>query len=214
MKTCRLGYDGKGQRRIDKASDLAEIWASLATDDAIVEGFIAFEKEVSVIVARGLDGTAVPFPVVENRHVNHILDTTIAPAEISPDTAETALRYAVALAEGLEIVGLLAVELFVGADGSVLMNEIAPRPHNSGHWTQDGCVTSQFEQHARAVAGLPLGPVDIIRSIEMQNLIGDAVDTWQEIVAEPGAKLHLYGKTETRPGRKMGHVNRPPANRR
>ncbi|MBT6135914.1 MAG: 5-(carboxyamino)imidazole ribonucleotide synthase [Rhodospirillaceae bacterium] len=214
VKTCRLGYDGKGQRRIDKASDLAEIWASLATDDAIVEGFIAFEKEVSVIVARGLDGTAVPFPVVENRHVNHILDTTIAPAEISPDTAETALRYAVALAEGLEIVGLLAVELFVGADGSVLMNEIAPRPHNSGHWTQDGCVTSQFEQHARAVAGLPLGPVDIIRSIEMQNLIGDAVDTWQEIVAEPGAKLHLYGKTETRPGRKMGHVNRPPANRR
>lgn len=208
LKTCRFGYDGKGQVKIDAASDLAEVWGSLATDDAILEGFIAFEREISVIAARGLDGEVRAFPPVENRHENHILATTTAPADIPAATAEEAVRIATRLIEALEIVGLLAVEMFVLPNGSVLMNEIAPRPHNSGHWTQDGCRTCQFEQLVRAICGLPLGSVEMIGPTVMQNLIGYAADTWPALLAEPGAKLHLYGKAEARPGRKMGHVNR------
>lgn len=208
LKTCRFGYDGKGQAILKSPGELDDAWASLATDDAILEGFVGFEKEVSVIVARSQDGDISAYPVVENHHENHILDTTTAPADISAETADAARRIAITLAEALDLVGLLAVEMFVLPDGGVLMNEIAPRPHNSGHWTQDGAETSQFEQFTRAVTGLPLGSAAIRRPTVMRNLIGDAVEQWPDILAEPGARLHLYGKLESRPGRKMGHVNR------
>ncbi|WP_420404034.1 5-(carboxyamino)imidazole ribonucleotide synthase [Nisaea sp.] len=208
LKTCRFGYDGKGQAKIVAETDLAEAWASLDTDDAVLEGFVAFEKEISVIVARGLDGNSRAFPVAENHHVDHILSTSTVPAAIPAETETVARAVAEALAERLDLVGLLAVEMFVTADGKVLVNEVAPRPHNSGHWTQDGCATSQFEQFVRAVTGLPLGPVEVRFPTVMQNLIGDEVEQWKTIVAEPDAKLHLYGKAEARPGRKMGHVNR------
>jgi 5-(carboxyamino)imidazole ribonucleotide synthase len=209
LKTCRFGYDGKGQAMLQTANDLDEAWAALATNDAILEGLVAFEKEISVIVARGLDGDIRPYPVVENQHVDHILDTTTVPAAVSNVIAETARLIAITLAEALDLVGLLAVEMFVLPNGEVLMNEIAPRPHNSGHWTQDGAVTCQFEQLVRAVTGQPLGLPDLLRPMVMQNLIGEAIEQWPAILAEPGAKLHLYSKTESRPGRKMGHVNRP-----
>tara|TARA_E500000305_G_scaffold32716_1_gene24780 strand:+ start:3950 stop:5023 length:1074 start_codon:yes stop_codon:yes gene_type:complete len=208
LKTCRFGYDGKGQVKITAETDLAAAWASLKTDDAVLEGFVSFEKEVSVIVARGVDGTALAFPVAENHHVDHILSTSTVPANIPEATEKAARATAVALAERLELVGLLAVEMFVTDEGEVLVNEVAPRPHNSGHWTQDGCATCQFEQLVRAVTGLPLGPVDVLFPTVMQNLIGDEAGQWLDIAAEPHAKLHLYGKTEARPGRKMGHVNR------
>ena len=208
LKTCRFGYDGKGQALVHELADLASAWTSLGTDDAILEAFVPFEKEVSVIVARGVDGSIAAYPVVENTHTNHILDTTTAPAAISEITADEAIQIALNLARSLDLVGLLSVEMFVLPDGSVLMNEIAPRPHNSGHWTQNGAATSQFEQFIRAVAGLPLGPVDILRPTIMTNLIGDDVDEWVDLTREHGAKLHLYGKSESRPGRKMGHVNR------
>lgn len=208
LKTCRFGYDGKGQIKITAETDLAAAWESLKTDDAVLEGFVSFDKEVSVIVARGTDGTASAFPVAENHHVDHILSTSTVPAEISGATEKAARATAVALAERLELVGLLAVEMFVTAEGDVLVNEVAPRPHNSGHWTQDGCATSQFEQFVRAVTGLPLGPVGMLFPTVMQNLIGDEAGQWLDVAAEPNAKLHLYGKTEARPGRKMGHVNR------
>ena len=208
LKTCRFGYDGKGQAMLRAPEDVKPAWAALATDDAILEGFVPFEKEVSVIVARNPQGETAAYPVVENHHENHILDTTTAPANVSKETAEAARWIGVTLVDALDLVGLLAIEMFVMPNGDVLMNEIAPRPHNSGHWTQDGAKTSQFEQFTRAVAGLPLGAPDITRPTVMKNLIGDAVDQWPEILAEPDAKLHLYGKTESRPGRKMGHVNR------
>jgi len=208
LKTCRFGYDGKGQVKIVAETGLAEAWASLNTDDAVLEGFVAFEKEISVIVARGVDGTSRAFPVAENHHVDHILSTSTVPAVIPPETEAAARSVAEALAERLDLVGLLAVEMFVTSEGKVLVNEVAPRPHNSGHWTQDGCATSQFEQFVRAVTGLPLGPVEVRFPTVMQNLIGDDVEQWKSIVAEPNAKLHLYGKAEARPGRKMGHVNR------
>ena len=208
LKTCRLGYDGKGQVILRTPSDLDTAWHSLASDDTILEGFIPFEREISVIVARAADGATRPYPAVENRHVDHILDTTIAPAPVREATAATARNMAVTLANALDLVGLLAVEMFVLPDGQVLMNEIAPRPHNSGHWTQDGAATCQFEQLVRAVTGQPLGPPDLIAPTVMRNLIGESVAAWPSILAEPGVRLHLYGKVETRPGRKMGHVNR------
>ena len=176
--------------------------------EAIPEGFVDFEREISVIVARGADGAMAVFDAVENRHVHHILDTTIAPAAISDDLAAKAQAIARHIAESLDLVGLVAVEMFVTRDRKVLVNEIAPRPHNSGHWTMDACVTSQFEQFIRAVCGLPLGDPSRHSDAVMKNLIGDAVNDWPRILAEPGAKLHLYGKLEARPGRKMGHVNR------
>lgn len=208
LKTCRFGYDGKGQVKISEQTDLEEAWRALDTDDAVLEGFVDFEKEISVIVARGLDGRSLAFPVAENHHVDHILSTSTVPAAIPAETETAARKVAEALAQRLDIVGLLAVEMFVTAGGGVLVNEVAPRPHNSGHWSQDGCATSQFEQFVRAVTGLPLGPVDVLFPTVMQNLIGDEVEQWKSIVAEPDAKLHLYGKAEARPGRKMGHVNR------
>lgn len=210
LKTTRMGYDGKGQVRIDRDTDLDDAWArcgaGAATGGAILEGFIDFEREISVIAARGNDGATASYVPVENRHANHILDRTIVPAPISSDVAAAATDIAHRLAESLELVGLLAVEMFVAKDGGVLVNEIAPRPHNSGHWTIDACAVSQFELLVRAICGLPLGSTERDADATMKNLIGGDVDDWQAYLADPAARLHLYGKAETRPGRKMGHV--------
>lgn len=221
LKTTRLGYDGKGQVLIDAETDPAQAWETISSaaggDAAILEAFVDLALEVSVIVGRGADGSWTAFPAVDNRHKNHILDITRAPAQIPEPLLVAAERAAVAIAEEMNLIGLLAVEMFITRDadtgvvgrGSELMvNEIAPRPHNSGHWTMDACETCQFEQFARAVAGLPLGSVERHHDAVMTNLIGDDVDTWRDVVGEPGASLHLYGKAESRPGRKMGHVNR------
>lgn len=210
LKTARLGYDGKGQVRIDRDTNLDEAWthsgAGPTTGGAILEGLIDFELEISVIAARGQDGATASYVPVENRHANHILDQTIVPAPISGAVAATATDIARRLADRLELVGLLAVEMFVGRDGSVLVNEIAPRPHNSGHWTIDACAVSQFELLVRTVCGLPLGSTERDADATMKNLIGDDGDDWRAYLADPAARLHLYGKAETRPGRKMGHV--------
>ncbi|GAA4252763.1 5-(carboxyamino)imidazole ribonucleotide synthase [Azospirillum formosense] len=208
LKSTRLGYDGKGQARIEPGSDPAEAWAAIGSDAGIVEGFVSFTCEVSVIVARGLDGRMAAYPAVENRHKDGILDKTIAPARVPAETAAEAERVARRIAEALDLVGVLAVEMFVTPDGGVLVNEMAPRPHNSGHWTMDACHSCQFEQLVRAVCGLPLGSVERVADAEMENLIGADADRWPALMAEPGARLHLYGKAESRPGRKMGHVTR------
>ena len=209
LKAARLGYDGKGQLLIGPDGDPEAAWRALAGGDAldaVVEGYVDFACEVSVIVARGADGALASYPTVENRHENHILARTLVPARIDPAIATEAEAIARRLTEALGVVGLLAVEMFIGRDGGVLVNELAPRPHNSGHWTLDACATSQFEQLVRAVCGLPLGPTLPLAPAVMENLIGDAVHRWPELVAAPDARLHLYGKREVRPGRKMGHV--------
>ena len=212
LKTARLGYDGKGQALIEAGTNLEEAWAAMtghaASGTGILEGFVDFRLEISVIVARTADGAMESYIPVENEHRNHILDRTIVPARIPGEVAERADRMARDLAEGLELIGLLAVEMFVTEGREVLVNELAPRPHNSGHWTIDACATSQFEQFIRAVAGLPLGATTPFGEAEMKNLLGDEVENWPEILSEPAAKLHLYGKAEARPGRKMGHVTR------
>ena len=208
LKAATLGYDGKGQARLEPPLDPQAAWHSVGGGEAIVEGFIAFEREISVIVARGGDGAMVCYPAVENQHANHILARTIAPAPIRPETAAEAERIARRVAKALDITGLVAVEMFVTHDGQVLVNELAPRPHNSGHWTIDACPTSQFEQLVRAVCHLPLGPTEPYFPAVTENLLGDQVSRWPELMAEPGAHLHLYGKTEIRPGRKLGHVTR------
>jgi 5-(carboxyamino)imidazole ribonucleotide synthase len=212
LKTAEMGYDGKGQAMIGAKDDLARAWhttADAATSaGAIAEAFVDFRLEISVLVARAADGTCRTYDPVENRHRNHILHQTIVPAPIAPETAEHALEIARRLAQELDLVGLLAIEMFVTQDGDVLVNELAPRPHNSGHWTLDACLTSQFEQFIRAVAGLPLGGTARLADGVMTNLLGEEAERWREILAEPEAKLHLYGKHELRPGRKMGHVTR------
>lgn len=213
LKTARMGYDGKGQVRLDAASDPDEAWAAIGHvpgdgPAGVVEGLVDFACEISVIVARGAEGAVVSYPPAENVHKNGILDRSVVPARIAPDVAEQARQAAEKLAAALDVVGLLAVEMFVDRQGRVLVNEMAPRPHNSGHWSMDGAATCQFEQLVRAVCGLPLGRTDILHPIEMENLIGDDAHRWLDIMAEPDARLHLYGKTEARPGRKMGHVNR------
>ncbi len=208
LKTARLGYDGKGQIKIGAGDDAKAAWRGLGGAPCVLEGFVDFAMEVSVIVARGLDGAMLAYPAVENRHKNGILDVTLAPAEISPATAAAARDAALRLTKALDIVGLLAVEMFVARDGGILVNELAPRPHNSGHWTLDACATSQFEQLVRAICGLKLGGVDVFCPAIMQNLIGAEVEQWRAALDDPRAKLHLYGKSETRPGRKMGHVTR------
>ena len=208
LKSARFGYDGKGQVRIDADTDPAEAWRRMGGTVGILEGFVDFAIEASVIVARGIEGQMASYVPVENQHRNHILDTTIAPARVSPEVAMRAEAIARHIAEELKLVGLLAVEMFVTPQGEVLVNELAPRPHNSGHWTMDACVTDQFEQFIRAVAGLPLGSPNAHSDAVMKNLLGDEVERWPEILAEPGATLHLYGKREARPGRKMGHVTR------
>ncbi len=209
LKTTRLGYDGKGQARLSAPEDLAPAFARLSPKPLILEGFVDFARELSVIVARGSDGESRAFDVVENRHRDHILDLTLAPAPIAPATAAAAKEIALRVADALDLVGLLAVELFEDRDGRVLVNEIAPRPHNSGHWTIDACPASQFEMHIRAVAGLPLPPAVRHSDAVMKNLVGaEETALWPQILATPGLIPHLYGKKEARPGRKMGHVTR------
>jgi 5-(carboxyamino)imidazole ribonucleotide synthase len=209
LKTTRLGYDGKGQRLLRDVGDLAPAFAELAPKPLILEGFVDFARELSVIVARGADGKAAAFDTVENRHRYHILDLTLAPAPIPEDVAARARQVAERLAESLDLVGLLAVEMFQDATGRVLVNELAPRPHNSGHWTIDACPASQFELHVRAVAGLPLPQARRHSDAAMKNLVGpEEMALWPAILATDGLIPHLYGKAEARPGRKMGHVTR------
>ena len=208
LKTARMGYDGKGQVRITADMDLERVWTGLGTDAAVLEGFVDFSGEVSVIIARGPAGNSSTFEPVWNVHTHHILDTTTVPAPITAAQADSAIDIATKTAEALDLIGLLAVEMFLGRDGTLVANEMAPRPHNSGHWTIDACITDQFEQFIRAVTGLPLGSTERHCDAVMTNLIGDDIDEWRRIVAEPNAKLHLYGKAEARPGRKMGHVTR------
>ena len=212
LKTRRFGYDGKGQTTIREGTDLAVAFRSLGGVPAILEGVVPFTKEVSVICARGLDGAFAAFPVCENEHEHHILHKTVAPAAIAPGTAHEAVAIAKAIAEALTYVGVLAVELFVteedGAE-TLRVNEIAPRVHNSGHWTEDGAITSQFEQHVRAISGWPLGSTAMHgASVVMQNLVGAEVGEWRRLLADRGVALHLYGKAEERAGRKMGHWTR------
>ena len=209
LKTTRLGYDGKGQAMLRGPEDLAPGFASLYPKPLILEGFIDFFMEISVVVARGADGVVTAFDAVENRHRDHILDLTLAPARISAATALQAQQIAIRVAHALEIIGLLAVEMFVDRHGRVLANEIAPRPHNSGHWTLDACPASQFELHIRAIAGLPLPVASRHSDAVMKNLIGpEEAALWPAILAAPGLIGHLYGKTAARAGRKMGHVTR------
>ena len=209
LKTTRLGYDGKGQVFIRDAEDAMAAYAALEPKPLILEGFVDFACEISVVVARGADGDVASFDTVENAHRDHILDLTYAPARVTEETASAAQRIAEKVAQGLDLVGLLAVEMFVAADGRVVVNEIAPRPHNSGHWTIDACPASQFEMHVRAVTGLPLPRATRHADAVMKNLVGpEEIGLWPEIVATPGLIPHHYGKTEARPGRKMGHVTR------
>jgi 5-(carboxyamino)imidazole ribonucleotide synthase len=211
LKTRRLGYDGKGQTPIAGDTDLGAAWRRIGGVPAIVEGFVDFAREVSVIAVRGGDGETASYDVAENVHREHILHTSTVPAAISPQTARQAGKIAEQIMAALDYVGVLAVEFFVtGTDDceALLVNEIAPRVHNSGHWTQDACAVSQFENHIRAVAGWPLGPTRRHKDAVMTNLIGEEAGAWAGLAADPGARLHLYGKSETRPGRKMGHVNR------
>jgi 5-(carboxyamino)imidazole ribonucleotide synthase len=208
LKTVRLGYDGKGQVMLGPESDLAEAWKKTGGEVAILESLVDFSCEISVIVARNGQGAGNAYPPVENQHQNHILDTTIAPARIPAELAMRAEAIARHVAEKLEVVGLLAVEMFVTTGGELLVNELAPRPHNSGHWTLDACYTSQFEQLIRAISGLPLGSTERHSDAVMKNLIGSDIDKWRDALTDPMSKLHIYGKTEARPGRKMGHVTR------
>ena len=216
LKTRRFGYDGKGQRIIRTAEegDRNAIFAEFGGAPLILEGFVPFEREVSVVAARSPDGSFAAFDLCENEHRDHILALTRVPApNLSEETARKAVEIARRIAEALDYVGILAVEMFLVRDEAgehLIVNEIAPRVHNSGHWTIEGAVTSQFAQHVRAVCGWPLGDASRVAraSVEMQNLIGDDIDAWQALLAEPGAHLHLYGKGDARPGRKMGHVTR------
>jgi 5-(carboxyamino)imidazole ribonucleotide synthase len=212
LKTRRFGYDGKGQYRLADAAEAEAAWAAVKGAPSILERVVPFEREVSVVAARGLDGTLRAYPVTENEHREQILRRSIAPAAVHPATARAAVDLAARIGAALDYVGVFAVELFVAGRGTgetLYLNEIAPRVHNSGHWTLDGADTSQFEQHVRAIAGLPLGsPAMRAPSVEMTNLIGADADRWRDILATPGAQLHLYGKGEARPGRKMGHVTR------
>jgi 5-(carboxyamino)imidazole ribonucleotide synthase len=212
LKTAAFGYDGKGQMRLsDGQADWEAVWSSFGAARGVVEAWVDFACEVSVVAARGQDGDFLPFACVENQHTNHILDVTIAPARVAPAVAEEAVRLAHAVADALDYVGVLAVELFVLPDGNVLVNEIAPRPHNSGHYTIDACVTNQFEQQLRAVTGLPLGDPTQHTPAVMVNLLGDVwpgeteSPDWTPVLRHPRAKLHLYGKRRALPKRKMGH---------
>ena len=209
LKTTRLGYDGKGQAMLRAPEDLDPAFDRLAPKPLVLEAFIDFAQEISVVAARGADGTVSAFDTVENRHRDHILDITLAPARIPDRVDQAAQAIARRVAEALDLVGLLAVEMFVDATGQVLVNEIAPRPHNSGHWTIDACLCSQFEMHVRSIAGLPLPPAVRHSDAVMKNLVGPAeAALWPAALAAPGLIPHLYGKAEARPGRKMGHVTR------
>lgn len=210
LKTRRFGYDGKGQVRLTSLDNTAAQAAieSISNAPAILEGFVAFEREVSVIAARGRDGSIAIYDIAENVHKNGILDTSTVPANIAVQTADAARQAAEKLLHALDYVGVIGLEFFVMSDGTLLANEFAPRVHNSGHWTEAACAISQFEQHIRAVAGLPLGDPRRHSDCVMENLIGNDIDRVPAILAEADAVLHLYGKAEARAGRKMGHVTR------
>lgn len=212
LKTTTMGYDGKGQVKIMPGDDAIAAWRKLKNAPCILEGFVTFEREVSVVAARAADGKVECFEVTENEHRDHILKISTVPAKVSPALATEAKRIATRIAKAFDYVGVLAVEMFVVKQGkkqAVLVNEIAPRVHNSGHWTIDGATVSQFEQHIRAVAGWPLAkPVRLGRKVEMTNLIGAEIGEVAEWLTVPGVSVHLYGKTDARAGRKMGHVTR------
>lgn len=209
LKTAAFGYDGKGQQLIS-SRDLDEVWKTRVGDELLLEREIDFEKEISVIVARGSGGEMKTFPLGENIHRDHILDFTIVPADVPDAVAGKAVELATAIADKLEVIGLVAVEMFLESDGNLLVNEIAPRPHNSGHWSIEGCATSQFEQHVRAICGLRLGSTELLKPTAMANLLGnlwqDGEPDWAAALAIPNVHLHLYGKFEARPRRKMGHL--------
>ncbi len=210
LKTAGWGYDGKGQAKIARLEDAEAAWASLGTDEAVLEAFVDFEREVSVVAARGLDGSFAHFGVLANDHRDHILDVTVSPAPVSLQVERDAVEIARGILEALDVVGVLCVEMFLTRDGRLLVNELAPRPHNSGHLTFDACVTSQFEQQLRAICGLPLGSTERLRPAAMANLLGDLWSAgepdWAAACRFPEVKLHLYGKAAPRPGRKMGHL--------
>jgi 5-(carboxyamino)imidazole ribonucleotide synthase len=212
LKTRRLGYDGRGQAMIREGSNPEALHESLGGGPMILEGFVAFDCEASVIAARSKEGAIVAFDLCENEHDRHILARTHVPARVAPGVEAAAKGIAARAIEALDYVGVLTVELFIARDAAgdpqLLVNELAPRVHNSGHWTIEGAQTSQFEQHIRAIAGWSLGSPARRGRIEMWNLIGDEADEWRDILAQPDHSLHLYGKLETRPGRKMGHVTR------
>ncbi|MET0293401.1 MAG: 5-(carboxyamino)imidazole ribonucleotide synthase [Phenylobacterium sp.] len=208
MKTRREGYDGKGQRWVEHAAEAAAVFEALGGVPVVLEAPADFVRELSVIAARGRGGETAVYPLAENHHEGGILRRSLAPAKASPALAAQAERIAVQILSQLDYVGVIGVELFELADGRLLVNEIAPRVHNTGHWTQDGCAVDQFEQHIRAVAGWPLGPTEAIAQVEMLNLLGREADGWARIAADPDSRLHLYGKREAKSGRKMGHVNR------
>lgn len=210
LKTAGFGYDGKGQAKIKAESDIDAAFSGLNGADAVLEAFVDFEKEVSVVCARGQDGDFAHFGVIENEHANHILDVSFAPAVVAEKVFADAVEITRNIAESLDYVGTLCVEFFLTRDETLLVNELAPRPHNSGHLTFDACVTSQFEQQLRAVCGLPLGSTECYRPAAMANLLGDVwangEPNWAEALELPDVKLHLYGKVEPRVGRKMGHL--------
>ena len=213
LKTAAFGYDGKGQRKLMPGDDLGEAWAPFEGATAVLEGFVRFEREISVLVCRGVDGAIATWPVCENEHANHILDITYCPARIPESVASAARVLAERVALALDLVGVLAVEMFLLADGSIVINELAPRPHNSGHFSFDASVTSQFAQQVRTICGLPLGSTDSMMPSAMSNLLGDVwldsrtgTPDWAAALAIPGVHLHLYGKAEPKRGRKMGHI--------
>lgn len=211
LKTASFGYDGKGQQKLVEGTDLQEAFRALDGVQGILEAWVPFEKEVSVVAARSASGETAVWEVAENDHVHHILDTTVMPARIPEASAREAQRLALAITDALAMVGVLCVEFFLLPDGGLLVNEIAPRPHNSGHATIDACLTSQFEQQVRAVCGLPLGDPALLRPAAMAQLLGDlwpedGQPAWERLLAHPDVKLHLYGKEDPRQGRKMGHL--------
>jgi 5-(carboxyamino)imidazole ribonucleotide synthase len=208
LKTRRFGYDGKGQLTIKNGTDPEAAWREVGGQPCILEAFVPFEREISVVAARGQDGAVECYDVTENEHRDHILKVSRVPAEVSAAGAREALRIAGTIADKFGYVGVLAVEMFVLRDGGILVNEIAPRVHNSGHWTLDGASISQFEQHIRAVAGWALAKPVRHGRVEMINLIGAEVEDYKKWLSVPGAAVHLYGKAAVRPGRKMGHVTR------
>jgi 5-(carboxyamino)imidazole ribonucleotide synthase len=212
LKTTRLGYDGKGQVKIERTADANEAWRSVRNVPCILEGFVKFQREVSVIAARGQDGTVECFEITENEHRDHILHTSRVPAKVTPSLAAEARRVATRIVNAFDYVGVMGVEMFVvrkGREQHVLVNEVAPRVHNSGHWTIDGATVSQFEQHIRAVAGWPLArPKRLGAKVEMVNLIGDEILDHERWLTAPNTALHIYGKGKPSPRRKMGHVTR------
>ena len=211
LKTARLGYDGKGQARLARPQEARAAWDSLGRVPCVLERRLSLELELSVVLARGTDGRIAAFPVGENVHRNGILETTVVPARISPALAAKARELASAVAASLDYVGVMGVELFLADGGQLFVNEVAPRPHNSGHYTIDACPVDQFEQQVRALCELPLGKPELLSPVAMVNLLGElwagGTPNWEKALTFPGVRLHLYGKAEARPGRKMGHIN-------